>query len=40
MHGGRGWALPEEVAETIRETLAYVPPERLFPCTNCGMAPH
>jgi 5-methyltetrahydropteroyltriglutamate--homocysteine methyltransferase len=19
--------------------MAYVPPERLFPCTNCGMAP-
>jgi 5-methyltetrahydropteroyltriglutamate--homocysteine methyltransferase len=30
---------PEEVAATIRQALAYVPPERLFPCTNCGMAP-
>jgi 5-methyltetrahydropteroyltriglutamate--homocysteine methyltransferase len=30
---------PEEVAATIRNALAYVPPERLFPCTNCGMAP-
>jgi 5-methyltetrahydropteroyltriglutamate--homocysteine methyltransferase len=27
------------VAATIRAGLAYVPPERLFPCTNCGMAP-
>ncbi len=30
---------PEEVAETIRAVLAYVAPEKLFPCTNCGMAP-
>jgi 5-methyltetrahydropteroyltriglutamate--homocysteine methyltransferase len=30
---------PEEVADTIRRALAYVPAERLFPCTNCGMAP-
>jgi 5-methyltetrahydropteroyltriglutamate--homocysteine methyltransferase len=30
---------PEDVAETIRRAMAYVPPERLFPCTNCGMAP-
>jgi len=30
---------PEEVAQTIRAALAYVAPERLFPCTNCGMAP-
>jgi 5-methyltetrahydropteroyltriglutamate--homocysteine methyltransferase len=30
---------PQEVAETIRRAMAYVPPERLFPCTNCGMAP-
>ena len=30
---------PEQVAQTIREALAYVPAERLFPCTNCGMAP-
>jgi 5-methyltetrahydropteroyltriglutamate--homocysteine methyltransferase len=29
----------EEVADTIAEVLSYVPPERLFPCTNCGMAP-
>ena len=30
---------PEEVADTIAEVLSFVPPERLFPCTNCGMAP-
>jgi 5-methyltetrahydropteroyltriglutamate--homocysteine methyltransferase len=30
---------PEEVADTIKQALAYVPAERLFPCTNCGMAP-
>ena len=30
---------PEEVADIIRQALAYVPAERLFPCTNCGMAP-
>jgi 5-methyltetrahydropteroyltriglutamate--homocysteine methyltransferase len=30
---------PEEVAATIDRALRYVPAERLFPCTNCGMAP-
>jgi 5-methyltetrahydropteroyltriglutamate--homocysteine methyltransferase len=30
---------PEEVAATIERVLAFVPAERLFPCTNCGMAP-
>jgi 5-methyltetrahydropteroyltriglutamate--homocysteine methyltransferase len=30
---------PEQVADTIAQALAFVPPERLFPCTNCGMAP-
>ena len=30
---------PEDVAQTIRAALAYVPAERLYPCTNCGMAP-
>ncbi len=29
----------EEVAETIAAALAFVPAERLIPCTNCGMAP-
>jgi 5-methyltetrahydropteroyltriglutamate--homocysteine methyltransferase len=30
---------PEEVAATIAAAMAFVPAERLFPCTNCGMAP-
>ena len=30
---------PESVAATIREALAYVAPEKLYPCTNCGMVP-
>ena len=30
---------PEEVADTIAQALSFVPAERLFPCTNCGMAP-
>ncbi len=30
---------PEEVAATIQAALAFVDPERLFPCTNCGLAP-
>jgi 5-methyltetrahydropteroyltriglutamate--homocysteine methyltransferase len=30
---------PEEVAATIERALPYVPAERLYPCTNCGMAP-
>ena len=30
---------PDEVAATIEAALAYVPPARLIPCTNCGMAP-
>jgi 5-methyltetrahydropteroyltriglutamate--homocysteine methyltransferase len=30
---------PQEVAATIRLALRYVPKHRLFPCTNCGMAP-
>jgi 5-methyltetrahydropteroyltriglutamate--homocysteine methyltransferase len=30
---------PEEVASVIEEVARYVPPEHLFPCTNCGMAP-
>ena len=29
----------EQVAATIRKALAFVPPERLYPCTNCGMVP-
>ena len=30
---------PEQVAETIGRALQFVPKERLFPCTNCGLAP-
>jgi 5-methyltetrahydropteroyltriglutamate--homocysteine methyltransferase len=30
---------PEEVADTIGRALEFVPKDRLFPCTNCGMAP-
>ena len=30
---------PEAVAATIRAALAYVAPEKLYPCTNCGMVP-
>jgi 5-methyltetrahydropteroyltriglutamate--homocysteine methyltransferase len=30
---------PDEVAATIDRALNYVPAERLYPCTNCGMAP-
>jgi 5-methyltetrahydropteroyltriglutamate--homocysteine methyltransferase len=29
----------EEVAATIERALPFVPAERIFPCTNCGMAP-
>jgi len=30
---------PEQVAAVIRQAMAFVPPERLYPCTNCGMVP-
>ncbi|MDE2005009.1 MAG: methionine synthase [Rhodospirillales bacterium] len=30
---------PEDVAASIRAALAHVPPERLYPCSNCGLAP-
>ena len=30
---------PEQVADTIGKALQFVAKERLFPCTNCGMAP-
>ena len=30
---------PQEVADTIGRALQFVPKSRLFPCTNCGMAP-
>ena len=30
---------PDQVAGVIRDAMAYVRPEKLYPCTNCGMAP-
>src|SRR5262249_5037711 len=33
-----GVETPEEVADTIVQVLSFVPADRLFPCTNCGMA--
>jgi 5-methyltetrahydropteroyltriglutamate--homocysteine methyltransferase len=30
---------PGEVAAVIREAMKHVTPERIFPCTNCGMVP-
>ena len=30
---------PEEVAAIIRDAIKYTSPERIFPCTNCGMVP-
>jgi 5-methyltetrahydropteroyltriglutamate--homocysteine methyltransferase len=30
---------PEQVADTIGRALQFVPKARLFPCTNCGLAP-
>jgi 5-methyltetrahydropteroyltriglutamate--homocysteine methyltransferase len=30
---------PEEVAGTLRKALRHVAPERLYPCTNCGLVP-
>ena len=30
---------PEEVATTLRNALKYVDADKLYPCTNCGMAP-
>jgi 5-methyltetrahydropteroyltriglutamate--homocysteine methyltransferase len=29
----------DDVARVIRSALRFVPPERLYPCTNCGMVP-
>ncbi len=29
----------EDVANTLREALKYVDADKLYPCTNCGMAP-
>ncbi|VDC32330.1 methionine synthase [Pseudogemmobacter humi] len=30
---------PEEVAEVLRKALRFVDADKLYPCTNCGMAP-
>jgi 5-methyltetrahydropteroyltriglutamate--homocysteine methyltransferase len=30
---------PEEVAATIEQASRFVPVDKLYPCTNCGMAP-
>jgi 5-methyltetrahydropteroyltriglutamate--homocysteine methyltransferase len=30
---------PEDVAATLRAALKFVPAEKLYPCTNCGMVP-
>ncbi|WP_338547102.1 methionine synthase [Pseudomonas benzopyrenica] len=30
---------PEEVAQTLRKALQFVATDKLYPCTNCGMAP-
>jgi 5-methyltetrahydropteroyltriglutamate--homocysteine methyltransferase len=30
---------PEQVAAVIRAALRHAPPERIYPCTNCGMVP-
>ena len=29
----------EQVAATIRSAMRFVPPEKLYPCTTCGMVP-
>src|SRR5581483_10294871 len=30
---------PQEVATTLRAAMRHVTPEKLYPCTNCGMVP-
>jgi 5-methyltetrahydropteroyltriglutamate--homocysteine methyltransferase len=30
---------PEQIAGVIENAMAYVPKEKIVPCTNCGMAP-
>jgi len=30
---------PEQVAAVLRAALKYVAPQRLYPCTNCGLVP-
>ena len=37
---GHMWlTTPEAVAAVIRSALEHTSPERIFPCTNCGMVP-
>jgi 5-methyltetrahydropteroyltriglutamate--homocysteine methyltransferase len=31
--------IPEEVAQTLRQALKFIDADKLYPCTNCGMAP-
>jgi 5-methyltetrahydropteroyltriglutamate--homocysteine methyltransferase len=30
---------PDDVVATIERAMRHVPAEKIFPCTNCGMAP-
>lgn len=30
---------PDAVADTLRKALRFVDADKLYPCTNCGMAP-
>jgi 5-methyltetrahydropteroyltriglutamate--homocysteine methyltransferase len=30
---------PEQVAQTLRAAMQHVAPQRIYPCTNCGMVP-
>lgn len=30
---------PQQVADTLRQALEFVDADKLYPCTNCGMAP-
>lgn len=30
---------PEKVADILRKALQFVDADKLYPCTNCGMAP-
>jgi len=31
---------PQDVGDTLRKALQFVDADKLYPCTNCGMAPH
>jgi 5-methyltetrahydropteroyltriglutamate--homocysteine methyltransferase len=30
---------PQQVADTLRKAMQFVDADKLYPCTNCGMAP-